>query len=398
MSLPEECEVKLYQSMKMALKSIVSSKVRSFLTMLGIIIGVSSVIILVSVGQGTTSQITEQLNGLGTNQLTVNITGRGATTSLTFEEALALRDIEGVQDVAPVISGNVTAKHNTDNVSVAVEGITPSYENVKDFHVQSGRFLLDIDTQYRQKVALIGSGTAEDLFGTDNPVGQKVQLNGISYQIVGLLATKGSSLGGSNDDKILIPISTAERQLQSKGVRSITIATTSADTVAPVKAKLESILTAKFSNADNAYSVFDSQEMLDTVNSTTSTLSMALAGIAGISLLVGGIGIMNIMIVSVNERTREIGVRKAIGAKKLDILAQFMIESIILSGLGGIIGVGIGVGGSWLLGHYSPLTVSIAWNMVLVSFLFSLLIGVVFGMMPANKAARLRPIHALRTD
>jgi len=390
--------VKFYQSMRMALKSIYSSKVRAFLTMLGIIIGVSSVIILVSVGQGTTAQITEQLNGLGTNQLTVSITGRGATTSLTYEEALKLGEIEGVENVAPVISGNVTAKHNTENVSVNVEGITPSYEDVKDFHVQSGRFLLEIDTKYRQKVALIGSGTAEDLFGTDNPVGQKVQLNGISYTIVGLLETKGSSLSGSNDDTILIPISTAERQLKSKGVRSITIATTSADTVATAKAKLESTLDAKFNYADNAFNVFDSQEMLETVNSTTDTLSMALAGIAGISLFVGGIGIMNIMIVSVNERTREIGIRKAIGAKKIDILAQFMIESIVLSGLGGVIGVGIGVAGSWLLGEYSSLTVSIAWDMVFISFIFSLLIGVIFGMMPANKAARLHPIHALRND
>nr|WP_282579701.1 ABC transporter permease [Paenibacillus odorifer] len=382
----------------MALKSINSSKVRAFLTMLGIIIGVSSVIILVSVGQGTTSQITEQLNGLGTNQLTVNITGRGATTSLTYEEALALGNIEGIANVAPVISGNATAKNKTDNVSVTVEGITPSYEEVKDFHVQAGRFLLDIDNEYRQKVALIGSGTAEDLFGTDNPVGQKVQLNGISYKIVGLLETKGSSLSGSNDDIILIPISAAERQLKSKGVRSITIKTTSADTVAAAKEKLESTLDAKFNYADNAFSVFDSQEMLETVNSTTDTLSMALAGIAGISLFVGGIGIMNIMIVSVNERTREIGIRKAIGAKKFDILAQFMIESIVLSGLGGVLGVGIGVAGSWLLGKYSALTVSIAWDMVLISFIFSLLIGVIFGMMPANKAARLRPIHALRNE
>ncbi|WP_339247430.1 ABC transporter permease [Paenibacillus sp. FSL R10-2796] len=390
--------MKLYQSMRMALKSINSSKVRAFLTMLGIIIGVSSVIILVSVGQGTTSQITEQLNGLGTNQLTVNITGRGATTSLTYEEALALGDIEGIANVAPVISGNATAKNKTDNVSVTVEGITPSYEEVKDFHVQAGRFLLDIDNEYRQKVALIGSGTAEDLFGTDNPVGQKVQLNGISYKIVGLLETKGSSLSGSNDDIILIPISAAERQLKSKGVRSITIKTTSADTVAAAKEKLESTLDAKFNYADNAFSVFDSQEMLETVNSTTDTLSMALAGIAGISLFVGGIGIMNIMIVSVNERTREIGIRKAIGAKKFDILAQFMIESIVLSGLGGVLGVGIGIAGSWLLGKYSALTVSIAWDMVLISFIFSLLIGVIFGMMPANKAARLRPIHALRNE
>ncbi|MFD1908639.1 ABC transporter permease [Paenibacillus rhizoplanae] len=163
----------LYQSMKMAFKSILSSKIRAFLTMLGIIIGVSSVIALVAVGQGTTSQITESLSSLGTNQLTVNIMGRGATTSLTYEEALALGEIEGVDNVSPVITGNVTAKYGTENVSVSVEGITPAYEEVQDFHVQSGRFLLEMDTEYRQKVALIGSDTAEDLFGTDNPVGQK---------------------------------------------------------------------------------------------------------------------------------------------------------------------------------------------------------------------------------
>ncbi|WP_042201994.1 ABC transporter permease [Paenibacillus camerounensis] len=388
----------LYQSMKMALKSILSSKVRAFLTMLGIIIGVSSVIALVSVGQGTTSQITESLSSLGTNQLTVNITGRGATTSLTYEEALALGEIEGVKNVSPVISGNVTAKHGTENVSVSVEGITPAYEDVQNFHVQSGRFLLDIDTEYRQKVALIGSDTAEDLFGTDSPVGEKVQLNGTSFKIVGLLESKGSTSGGSSDEKILIPISTAERFLQSRGVRSITITTTSNDNVEEVKGKLETALDAKFSSAENAYSVFDSQEMLATVNETSATLSLALGGIAGISLFVGGIGIMNIMIVSVNERTREIGIRKAIGAKKMNILMQFMIESVVLSGFGGLIGVGLGLGASWAVGNYTSMNVATSWNMVMISFSFSLIIGIVFGMIPANKAARMRPIYALRND
>ncbi|KUP20992.1 MULTISPECIES: ABC transporter permease [unclassified Paenibacillus] len=388
----------LYQSMKMAIKSILSSKVRAFLTMLGIIIGVSSVIALVSVGQGTTSQITESLSSLGTNQLTVSIMGRGATTSLTYEEALALGEIEGVENVSPVISGNVTAKHGTENVSVSVEGITPAYEDVQNFHVQSGRFLLDIDTEYRQKVALIGSDTAEDLFGTDSPVGERIQLNGTSFKIVGLLESKGSTSGGSSDEKILIPISTAERFLQSKGVRSITITTTSNGNVEEVKTKLESTLDAKFSSAENAYSVFDSQEMLETVNETSATLSLALGGIAGISLFVGGIGIMNIMIVSVNERTREIGIRKAIGAKKINILMQFMIESVVLSGLGGLIGVGLGLGASWAVGNYTSMNVATSWNMVLISFSFSLIIGIVFGMIPANKAARMRPIYALRND
>ncbi|KHL91427.1 MULTISPECIES: ABC transporter permease [Paenibacillus] len=388
----------LYQSMKMAFKSILSSKIRAFLTMLGIIIGVSSVIALVSVGQGTTSQITESLSSLGTNQLTVNIMGRGATTSLTYEEALALGEIEGVENVSPVITGNVTAKNGTENVSVSVEGITPAYEEVQDFHVQSGRFLLEIDTDYRQKVALIGTDTAEDLFGTDDPVGQKVQLNGSSFKIVGLLESKGSTSGGSSDEKILIPISTAERFLQSKGVRSITITTTSNDNVEDVKTELESTLDAKFSGAENSYSVFDSQEMLETVNETSDTLSMALGGIAGISLFVGGIGIMNIMIVSVNERTREIGIRKAIGAKKINIMMQFMIESVVLSGTGGLIGVGLGLGASWAVGKYTTMNVATSWNMVLISFTFSLIIGVVFGMIPANKAARMRPIYALRND
>ncbi|WP_342565148.1 ABC transporter permease [Paenibacillus sp. FSL R7-0345] len=388
----------LYQSMKMALKSILSSKIRAFLTMLGIIIGVSSVIALVSVGQGTTSQITESLSSLGTNQLTVSITGRGATTSLTYEEALALGEIEGVENVSPVISGNVTAKHGTENVTVSVEGITPAYEDVQDFHVQSGRFLLSIDTEYRQKVALIGTDTAEDLFGTDSPVGEKVQLNGTSFKIVGLLESKGTTSGGSSDEKILIPIGTAERFLQSKGVRSITITTTSNENVEDVKTKLESALDAKFSGAENSYSVFDSQEMLETVNETSNTLSLALGGIAGISLFVGGIGIMNIMIVSVNERTREIGIRKAIGAKKMNIMMQFMIESVVLSGVGGLIGVGLGLGASWAVGNYTSMNVATSWNMVIISFTFSLIIGVVFGMIPANKAARMRPIYALRND
>lgn len=388
----------IYQSIKMAWKSIVGNKVRSFLTMLGIIIGVSSVITLVSVGQGTTSQITEQLEGLGTDLLTVSIMGRGSTTSLTFEEAMDLANIEGVKAVSPVISGSVTAKNGTVNDTLSIEGIAPSYEEVQDFHVQSGRFIVDLDNEFRMKVALIGTEAASDYFGTENPVGQTLQLNGSSFKIVGLLESKGSSLTSSNDDKLLIPISTAERFLQSRGVRSITVQVEDTEQIDAVKTALETTLDKKFLNAENSYNIFNSQEMLDTLNSTTQMLSLALGGIAGISLLVGGIGIMNIMLVSVSERTREIGVRKAIGAKKRDILLQFMVESTALSGFGGLIGIGLGYGACALIGYYSTLSATIAMPIVLISFGFSLFIGIVFGMIPANKAAKLRPIYALRTD
>ncbi|MDU2241585.1 MAG: ABC transporter permease [Paenibacillus sp.] len=388
----------LLQSIKMAWKSIAGAKIRSFLTMLGIIIGVSSVITLVSVGQGTTSQITDQLEGLGTDLLTVNIMGRGSATSLSFEEAMALGDIDGVKAVSPVISGSVTAKKGTTNDTLSIEGIAPSYEEVQDFHVQAGRYIIDMDNEFRMKVALIGTEAASTYFGTDNPVGQTIQLNGSSFTIVGLLESKGSSLTASNDNKLLIPIATAERFLQSRGVRSITVQVQDTKEIETVKTSLEAALDKKFLNADNAYSIFNSQEMLDTLNSTTQMLSLALGGIAGISLLVGGIGIMNIMLVSVSERTREIGVRKAIGAKKRDILMQFMVESTALSGFGGLIGIGLGYGASALIGRYSSLTTTVSIPIVLIAFGFSLFIGVVFGMIPANKAAKLRPIYALRTD
>ncbi|WP_019914670.1 ABC transporter permease [Paenibacillus sp. HW567] len=387
-----------FQSIRMALMSIIGNKVRSFLTMLGIIIGVSSVILLVSVGQGVTGQISGQLSDLGTNQLSVMITGRGAVNSLDYDEVMAYAKLPGVDLVSPSISSNVTAKYRTKNKTVPLEGITPSYEKVRDFHVQSGRFLLEIDNQYRQKVALIGSSTAKKLYGTENPVGQDIQLNGNTFKIVGLLQTKGTSLTGSNDDKILIPLASAERLLQSKGIQNFTVKALSDKEVTPVKTSIGAVLDKKFLKAKDSYSIFDSKEMMDTVKKTTNTLSIGLAGIAGISLIVGGIGIMNIMIVSVNERTREIGIRKAIGAKKRDVLLQFMIESIFLSTLGGVIGIGVGLGFTWLIGKFTSLQVGYAWNMVTISFLFSLFIGVFFGLLPANKAARLRPIYALRTD
>lgn len=388
----------LFQGVKMAWKSISMNKMRSFLTMLGIIIGVFAVIALVALGSGATNRISEEMQKLGTNLLSINITGRGAKASLSLSEVQAFTDIAHVQAVSPTLSGRVKAKNGSANSDVSIEGVTSDYETVRDYHVQEGRFLLPIDVDYRQKVALIGTETAKTLFGTADPVGQNVTLNGIRFKVVGLLASKGSSFGGNNDDKILIPITTAERLLATKGIKSVYVRAESQETIDLAIAGLEQALQKKFrGDDDEGYNIFNQQDALESANTITNTLSMALGGIAGISLLVGGIGIMNIMLVSVTERTREIGVRKALGAKKRDILLQFLVESVVLGGFGGILGIASGVGGATLLGKLLSIQASFSLNVIVISFVFSLGIGVFFGIYPANKAAKLHPIDALRT-
>ncbi|MBO8165488.1 MAG: ABC transporter permease [Brevibacillus sp.] len=388
----------MYQGIKMALGSIMSNKLRAFLTMLGIMIGVASVISLVSLGQGSTQKVTEQVQSLGSNLLTVNVTGRGAQTSLSYDEVLTLQEKPGIDAVAPVVSSRVTVKAGNKNTEVTVEGTDASYETVRDFHAQEGRFLLPIDVQFRQKVALLGASTAEELFGFVSPLNNYVQINGIPFKVVGVLEEKGDSMSGANDEKVIIPISTAERILASPGVRTIYVQAESPEQVEMAEAQLEAMLTKKFKGDEDSYRIFNQQDLLESVSSVNSTLTMMLSGIAGISLLVGGIGIMNIMLVSVTERTREIGIRKAIGAKKRDILFQFLIESVVLSGLGGLIGVALGVGGAYAIGHFSDTSVVFSWDVTLLSFGFSLFVGIFFGLFPANKAANLKPIEALRFE
>lgn len=387
-----------FQSIRMAMTSVIGNKIRSFLTMLGIIIGVSSVILVVSVGRNFTNQITGQFDGLGTNQLMVSIMGMGVTSSLTYEEVDAFSKLQGVDLVSPTISGSATAKSGNRHTDASLEGVTPNYRPLKNYQLRAGRFLLDMDSQYRQQVAVLGSEIASKLYGAGNPVGQDVRLNGIPFKVVGVLQPKGSDLSGSNDDKVLIPIATAERFLQTKGIQSFVVKAVNRQDVPAVKTQLEAGLNQKFKNHPEAYNVFDAQEMIESSEKTSAMMSTALASIAGISLIVGGIGIMNIMIMSVNERTREIGIRKALGAKKSNILMQFMFESIVLSSFGGLIGIGAGIGLTSLASKLLGNPIDYAWDIVLISFLFSFFIGLVFGISPAYKASRLRPIHALRTD
>lgn len=388
----------LIQGVKMAFKSILSNKLRSLLTMLGIIIGVTAVIALISLGQGATRSVTEQVQSLGTNLLTVNILGRGTTSTLTLEEANELGEIPGIQYLAPAAVSNATVKTGTESVSVSVVGTNSEYADVREYQVAFGRFLSQIDLDFYQKVAVIGSQTATDLFGSGNPIGQYVQINGSRFKVVGVLASKGSTTNGSSDEVVMIPIRSAERLFQSRGVRTIYVQVETKDRIDAVAAALETELSSIFRGNTNSYNVFNQDEILSTLDSVTGVLTLALGGIAGISLLVGGIGIMNIMLVSVTERTKEIGIRKAIGARRRDILIQFLIESMALSGLGGVIGIVVGVGGAQLLSSALDMQAVFSVQIVLVAFLFSVLIGVIFGMIPANKAAKLRPIDALRFE
>ncbi|QJD82606.1 ABC transporter permease [Cohnella herbarum] len=388
-----------FQAFKMAMKSILSNKLRSLLTMLGIIIGVTAVIALVALGQGATKSVTEQVQSLGTNLLTVSIVGRGSTNTLKASEAVAIADkVEGIQYIAPASTQSSSVKYGTTSVTVNVVGTNADYANVREYEVASGRFLAQIDLDVYQKVAVIGSTTATDLFGFASPVGEYILIQGTRYKVVGVLAEKGSTTTGSNDEVVMIPQTSAERLFKSKGVRTVYVQVESTEGIDAVVTGLEAELSDHFRGNTDSYRVFNQSDALSTLTSVSDTLTLALAGIAGISLLVGGIGIMNIMLVSVTERTREIGIRKAIGAKRRDILIQFLIESMVLSGLGGLLGIGIGVGAAQGASSAFDMDIVFSANIILIAFVFSVAIGVVFGMFPANKAAKLKPIEALRFE
>lgn len=388
------------QAYKMAIKSIRSNKVRSFLTMLGVIIGVSSVIAAVGFAQGSTKSMTDTIESLGTNLIQVNIFGRNSNRKVTYDQikTFAEENSAEIAAVAPTSSANGTVKYKTLNRETTIMGTSPDYSLIKSVKAQSGRFIVQNDVDNMQKVAVVGTAVVNDIFEGSDPLGLKMKINGQMFTVVGVLEEKDDGQDDGADDTVIIPITVAQRLFSTATIRNFAIQASSPDTVETAMDKLEAFLVKTYKDTD-AFRVFNQAQMLESLDSMTGTMTAVLAGIAAISLIVGGIGIMNIMLVSVTERTREIGIRKAIGAKKKNILVQFLIEAIIVTGIGGILGVLIGVSIiHFVIGGFDmvPEVYSIPW--IIISFSISLIVGVVFGLFPAFKAASLNPIEALRAE
>ncbi len=384
----------------MSLKSIAGNKGRSALTMLGIIIGVCSVIVLTGIGGGTSKEITDSLSAMGTTRITVNMMrGRNSSRAIDIDDMKEyLRENpDKVDSMSPVLNGNVTVKNGTNNFATSLDACDVSYEDIGKLEIGSGRFFNEGDIENRRKVCIIGTYLMEELYGGVDPVGEEIKINGTVFTIIGMYEETDDSTEGSGDDKITIPYSTAMRFLKTKNISTFYFNAVSEDMVERVTTDLTRYITRKL-GTDVGFRVSNLTSLLETMNETTGMLTAMLAGIAGISLLVGGIGIMNIMTVSVSERTREIGIRKAIGARTTDILQQFLIEAALLSGAGGVAGVGFGLGIGALLNFFDIITYVTQSNMVILSFVFSLFVGIFFGLAPARKAAKLNPIEALRSE
>lgn len=394
----------MLQSFKMALKSIWGNKMRSFLTMLGIIIGVASVIILVSIVNGYMSYMTESFASMGVNQITVNYRSLPSRT-IDVEEFYEFyeENQELFQGMTPSVSVSATVKHGSDTMdATTVGGYSEDQLAIKGYELSCGRNLLYSDMASRQKVAVVGAYVASELFGSaEKALGEKIKLNGDNYTVVGVVEQQTESAAdfddGCTDDFVWIPYSRAAKIARNAVISNYTFTSYDINDTDACTAALEEFLYSKMKNED-LYSVTAMSSLMDTLNDQIAMMSMMLGGIAGISLLVAGVGVMNIMLVSVTERTREIGIRKALGARKRVILQQFVIEAAVTSTIGGIAGIllgslaSIGIGG--LMGIEAPPTLS----SVLVSFSVSVGIGLVFGYMPASRAAGLNPIDALRSE
>lgn len=388
------------QAFTLAIKSLVSSKMRSFLTMLGIIIGVGAVIIIVSVVNGMTKDVIDRFESMGATTITVSVMGRGGNRTVDVDDMqnLVHDNPEYLESMSPSVTvAGATAKKDENNIELtSCLGVNEYYTDIKSLNITGGRNLCNIDCTERLKNCVIGTYVAKELFGTLNVVGDTIKVNGTTFNIVGILEETGDSEEGGADDIVLIPYTSAQRLSDSFTMGSYTFNAKSKDVANEAQEFIDSYLQSVFSNT-NAYRVSNMSSMIDEVNEMTSSMSLVLACVAGVSLLVGGIGIMNIMLVSVTERTREIGIRKSLGATPWDIMSQFVVEAVTTSCLGGAIGVLLGIVGSYAARFFN-MTAVLSIPAMLIAFSVSAIIGIAFGYFPAKKAARLNPIEALRYD
>ncbi len=403
------------ESINMASKTLFTNKLRSGLTMLGVIIGNASVIAMVAVGQGGQRYINQQFESLGTNVLFVSpgVDQRGPQAGVVQANTLVLEDAEAIAKevlaitaVAPEKSERLRVTYSSKETQVTITGTTPEYPLVRDAQVAQGEFFNILDVQTSDRVAVLGSDTARTLFGKQNPLGQKIRIRNLSFKVIGVMAEKGASLGQNQDEAVFIPIMVMANQItgqeansNSPTLQSIAVTTKNPESSSAAQYQITNLLRLRHNllKGEDDFTVRSQQDLMATANRVSDIMVLVLGATAGISLVVGGIGIMNIMLVSVVERTKEIGLRKALGATGSDILIQFTIEAIILSTVGGLIGIGLGVGGTIAVATLTPLEAVVSFQAIFIALTVSGVIGLFFGVFPARNAAQLDPIIALRS-
>lgn len=397
--------------LKVAIYSLVANKLRSFLAVLGVIIGVGAVIAMLAIAAGAQSQVMSSIQAMGTNLLTVRPERHSGSSgvrsetqqNLTVEDAKAiLHEVPGVEQVAPVVSGRSQMKYFENNTNTSVMGVSVTYLPLRNFEVEKGRLFTDGEEERMARVIILGPQTAEDLMGTEDPIGATVKVDGVNFEVIGVTKAKGDQGWFNPDDNAFVPYTTAMKQMFGLDyLREISVKCANQEDLNTVQDAIIALMRKRHRTQPGMpedIEIRNQADMIDTANEVTGTFTILLGAVASISLLVGGIGIMNIMLVTVTERTREIGIRKAIGAKDRDILRQFLFEAILMSGLGGVIGVAAGVGTAKALSMTTNFTTVIEPQNVVMAMLFATAVGVFFGYYPARRAAKLNPIDALRYE
>jgi putative ABC transport system permease protein len=395
---------------RVAFKSLRANKLRSVLAMLGIIIGVAAVIAMLAIGTGAKQQVLDRLSAMGTNLLFVRPSPRGTAgvisgtqLNLTEDDArVILEKVDHVHALSPVVGRNYQVKYLNQNTNTQVQGTTPTYLAIRDFQIDSGKMFRDFDVDHWNRVAVLGSVTASNLFGFSDPVGQTIKINGINFTVVGVLQSKGDQGWSNPDDQVIIPYTVDMHILMGVDfLREIDVQCDQGSDLDAVQSDIYSLMRQRHRiqmGAPDDIMIMNQGEFIAAFSATATTFTILLATVGGISLLVGGIGIMNIMLVTVTERTREIGIRKAIGAREFDILSQFLIEAMLMSGVGGLTGMGLGIGTAWLVGQFSPFPTIVRFYSIVMALAFSAAVGIFFGFYPATRAAKLDPIEALRYE